>query len=41
MEVANWTGMNEEEKEAVWERIEREQTAWRFNRYKDRVKNVD
>lgn len=37
MEVANWNAMSEEEKEAVWVRIETEKTAWRFNRYKDRA----
>lgn len=37
MEVARWTEMSEQEKEAVWERIERERTAWRYNRYVDRV----
>ena len=39
MEVARWTEMSDEEKEAVWERIERERTAWRYNRYKDRAEN--
>ena len=38
MEVARWTEMTPEEKEVVWERIERERTAWRYNRYADRVK---
>ena len=38
MEVARWTEMSAQEKEAVWERIERERTAWRYNRYADRVK---
>ena len=37
MEVANWNAMSEEEKEAVWVRIETEKTAWRFNKYKDRA----
>lgn len=38
LEVARWTEMSEEEKEAVWQRIDAEGTAWRYNRYKDRVK---
>ena len=38
VEVAQWNGMTPEEKEAVWQRIERERTAWRYNRYADRVK---
>ena len=37
-EVAQWNSMSEEEKEAVWQRIDAEGTAWRYNRYKDRVK---
>lgn len=38
MEVAHWTGMSKQEQEVVWQRIETEATSWRFNRYKDRVK---
>ena len=38
MEVAQWNSMSEEEKEAVWQRIDAEGAAWRYNRYKDRVK---
>lgn len=37
LEVARWTEMSADEKEAVWQRIEREGTAWRFNRYKERA----
>jgi hypothetical protein len=39
LEVARWTEMTSEEKEAVWLRIETDATSWRFNKYKDRVKN--
>ena len=38
LEVAQWTGMSEQEREVVWQRVEREATSWRFNIYKDRVK---
>ena len=38
MEVARWNEMSEPEREVVWQRIESEGTAWRFNKYKDRVK---
>ncbi len=38
MEVARWNEMSEPEREVVWQRIEAEGTAWRFNKYKDRVK---
>jgi len=37
LEVARWTEMSDEAKEAVWKRIEHERTAWRYNRYKERV----
>lgn len=37
LEVAHWNAMPEPEKEAVWQRIETEATAWRYNRYKDRT----
>lgn len=40
IEVARWVEMTTEEKAAVWERIEREQTAWRFNKYKERVSDL-
>lgn len=40
IEVAQWNAMPEEAKEAIWQRIEAEKTAWRYNRYKDRVKPV-
>ena len=37
IEVAQWSGMNDDERESVWQRVETEATSWRFNRYKDRV----
>jgi predicted Fe-S protein YdhL (DUF1289 family) len=37
MEVANWNAMTQEQKNIVWHRIDNEATAWRYNRYKDRV----
>jgi predicted Fe-S protein YdhL (DUF1289 family) len=37
IEVAQWSGMNDDEREVVWQRVETEATSWRFNRYKDRV----
>ena len=37
LEVAQWSGMNNDEREVVWQRVETEATSWRFNRYKDRV----
>lgn len=37
MEVANWTTMSEPEREAVWQRIEAQNTWWRFNRYAERA----
>jgi predicted Fe-S protein YdhL (DUF1289 family) len=37
VEVAQWNSMEPQTKEAVWVRIEAENTAWRFNRYKDRA----
>lgn len=39
IEVAQWTGMNDIEREVVWQRIETEANSWRFNKYKDRVKD--
>jgi len=38
MEVAVWNSMSPPEQEEIWKRIDKEQTAWRYNRYKDRVK---
>jgi predicted Fe-S protein YdhL (DUF1289 family) len=38
MEVALWNEMNQYDKEKIWQRIDKEATAWRYNRYKDRVK---
>lgn len=37
LEVAQWNAMTPAEQEIVWQRIEREGTAWRFNRYKERA----
>ena len=37
IEVARWVEMTASEKQTVWDRIEREQTAWRYNKYKERV----
>jgi predicted Fe-S protein YdhL (DUF1289 family) len=37
IEVAQWLSMSEEEREVVWQRIDAEATAWRYNRYKDRT----
>lgn len=36
-EVRHWTAMTPPQKRAVWRRITQEATAWRFNRYKERV----
>jgi predicted Fe-S protein YdhL (DUF1289 family) len=36
-EVQLWTEMTAGEKRAVWHRITREGTAWRFNRYAERA----
>ena len=38
MEVAEWNFLPEDQREIIWQRIEKEATAWRYNRYKDRVK---
>jgi len=38
VEVAQWNGMTEEEKQVIWIRIDTEATAWRYNIYKNRVK---
>lgn len=38
LEVARWTEMTEQEKDAVWQRIESEGTAKRFTTYKERAK---
>lgn len=37
LEVARWNEMSQDEKDAVWQRIEAEGTAWRFTDYKDRT----
>jgi predicted Fe-S protein YdhL (DUF1289 family) len=36
-EVQRWTAMSAVEKRGVWQRITREHTAWRFNRYAERA----
>lgn len=36
LEVANWVSMTDDEKEKVWQRIELEGKAKRFNSYKER-----
>ena len=38
MEVATWNEMSQYDKEQIWKRIDKEATAWRYNRYRDRVK---
>jgi predicted Fe-S protein YdhL (DUF1289 family) len=38
MEVAEWNFLPEDQREIIWQRIDKEATAWRYNRYKDRVK---
>lgn len=37
IEVAQWNGMTDEQKQVIWRRIDAEATAWRYNIYKDRV----
>lgn len=37
IEVANWNAMDGNEREVVWQRIEAERTAWRYNIYADRA----
>jgi len=37
VEVAQWTSMTEEFKDEIWNRIDTAATAWRYNRYADRV----
>lgn len=37
IEVAQWNGMTDAERETVWQRIETEGHWWRFNKYKDRA----
>ena len=37
MEVAQWSGYSDDEREVVWLRIDAEATSWRYNKYKDRV----
>jgi uncharacterized protein len=39
IEVAQWEQMTQEQRDIVWKRIDTEATAWRYNRYKERVKN--
>jgi hypothetical protein len=37
-EVQHWPGLSPGEKRAIWQRITREGTAWRFNRYAERAR---
>jgi uncharacterized protein len=37
-EVQRWTVMSASEKRAVWRRITRQASAWRFNRYAERAR---
>jgi len=37
VEVANWVFMTDDERDSVWQRIDADATAWRYNKYKDRV----
>ena len=39
IEVAQWNGMTDEQKQVIWTRIDSEATSWRYNIYKNRVKN--
>lgn len=39
-EVQHWTRLGPAEKRLVWRRITAEGTAWRFNRYADRVSGM-
>ncbi len=39
VEVAQWNVMSIDDREAVWHRIDTEAVAWRYNRYKERVKD--
>ena len=41
IEVAQWNSMSDTEKQTVWQRIDTEATAWRYNTYKDRVKQLE
>lgn len=36
-EAALWVEMSQPEKDAVWQRIETEGKAWRFNKYSERA----
>ncbi len=38
LEVQHWPGMTPVQKREVWHRISHEGTAWRYNRYADRVR---
>jgi len=35
VEVARWIELTDEERELVWQRIDSQATAWRYNRYAD------
>jgi len=39
-EVQNWPRMTPTEKRATWRRITQEATAWRFNRYAERAREM-
>jgi uncharacterized protein len=38
VEVAEWSTMTQQQKEIIWQRIDREATSWRYNIYKERAK---
>ena len=40
-EVQHWTAMSPADKRVVWRRISMEGTAWRFNRYAERAREVE
>ena len=37
IEVAKWNEMSDDEKELIWNRIDADAKAWRYNKYKDRA----
>jgi predicted Fe-S protein YdhL (DUF1289 family) len=37
IEVAKWNEMSDDEKEIIWNRIDADAKAWRYNKYKDRA----
>lgn len=38
IEVSQWVALDEQQREVVWQRIDSEASSWRYNVYKDRVK---